>query len=513
MAAISPQRRYLENHAQWRPDERAIRFADTDESLTFAEFDCQANRFASALHDRGIRSSDRVGLFLFNTREFPIALYGCHKLNVIPVAVNTQLASDDITYIIDDMNAQALVYDESIQEKVEDAEQRAVRDHDMVGAGFNPTSGESVEALLDSGSTDQPPEFQKSEEDPSYMFYSSGTTGRPKGVVHSVKSGRERANSSIIECGLSPDSISLALLPWYHGAGIDITIRATVSVGAEIIVLKHPDAEQSLAAIDEYGASHVMSVPSLTQRFVNHDSIDDYDLSSVESFMHTGEVLTETQARTFRDVLTGNIYNLYGSSESGVNTILRPEDLPERAGSVGRPCKGVEVRVVYPEQDGKPDPDNTVPLGEQGELILRTDQLFPGYFEDNAATREVMQDGWYYTKDLALIEDGYITVTGRADDIIISGGELISPAQVEDAIESHSQVDNAVVVGVEDENWGERVTAYVAGNADLTKAELDGYLKDSEILADYKRPKEFEFVEAIPRTGAGKKKRVAFRDE
>lgn len=513
MSSIPPQRRYLENHADWRPEETALRFADTNEVLTFEEFDEQATRFANALHDRGVRSGDRVGLFLFNTREFPIALYGCHKLNAIPVAANTQLAADDLEYIVDDMGAQFLIYDHEISDKLEQAADGALHDPSMIGAGFTPDNGSSFEAVVESGGTERPPSFEKTEQEPSYMFYTSGTTGDPKGVVHSVKSGRERANSAIIECGISTDSVSLALLPWYHGAGIDITVRATVAVGAEIIVLKHPDVTRSLEVIEEQQVSHVMSVPSLTQRFVDHESIASRDLSSVEYFMHTGEVLTEKQANQFKQTLTENIYNLYGSSEIGVSTALRPDDLPEHAGTVGRPCKGVEARVVEPGNGTETNPDNEVSVGTEGELILRTDQLFPGYFENHRATRKVVRDGWYYTNDMAVIdEDGYLTVTGRVDDMIISGGELIPPVEVEDAIETHDQVTSAVVVGHSDEEWGERVVAYVATEADLSEAELDSYLKENGKLADYKRPKEYDFVEEIPRTGAGKKRRTQFKE-
>jgi len=514
MVAIPPQRTFLERHAKWRPDETAVRFADTGESMTFGEFDRRANQFANALHDRGIRYGDRVGMALFNTAEFPVVLYGCHKLGAIPVAINTQLSVDDYTYILEDMNAQAVVYDQEIREDFEQAADDAVRDHDLIGAEFESPGGETFEAVLESVDPEEPEEFRKTEDEPSYMFYTSGTTGRPKGVVHSVKSGRERTNVAIMECGIDADSVSLALLPWYHGAGIDITIRATVSAGAEIIVLKHPDVGRSLDVIEQFGVTHIMSVPTLTERFADHETIDDRDLSSVGYWMHTGEVLTEKQARKFQATLTENVFNLYGSSEGGVDTALRPSDLPEHAGSVGRPCNGVEVRVVEPDRTGHADPDDEVPVGEQGELILRTDQLFPGYFEDDRATREVVSDGWFYTNDLAVIdEEGYLTVTGRADDMIISGGELISPVEVEEALETNDAVHGAVAVGMDDEEWGERVKAYVAAGDDVTAEELDAYTKDLDSLADYKRPRAYEFVDEIARTGAEKKERAGYRED
>lgn len=507
---IPLQRTYLESHATWRPDETAIRFADTGESLTYGEFDAAADRMANALHDRGIRLGDRVGLALFNTEEFPVTMYACHKLGAVPVAINTQLAVDDLAYIVDHMNPQALIDDHEIADEIERALAEATRPVDRIGAGHEPDGGERYENVLESGAAERPPSIDRDESALSYMFYTSGTTGRPKGVMHSVKSGRERANISIVTCGIDPDSVSLALLPWYHGAGIDVTIRATVMAGAEIIVAKRPDPGEGLTAIDEYGVTHIMSVPTLTERFADHERVDDYDLSSIEAWLHTGEVLTGDQVERFAERLTPNIGNLYGSSEGGVDTVLRPSDLPEQAGTVGRPSPGVEIRVVEADSTGHADPEATLPPGEAGEVIMRTDQLFLGYFEDEAATREVVSNGWFYTRDLGYVtEDGYLTITGRTDDMIISGGELVSPVEVEEVLEGHERVTGAVAIGVDDDEWGQRVKAYVAGDADAE--ELDAYCKHSDELADYKRPKEYEFVDEISRTGAGKKQRATYR--
>jgi long-chain acyl-CoA synthetase len=508
---IPPQRQFLEQNARWRPDETAVRFADTGDALTYGEFDARANRAANALHDRGVRFGDRVGLVLFNTHEFPVVLYACHKLGAVPVAVNTQLSVDEFRYVFDHMGAKVLVYDHEIAEAVEAAEADTTRDHDLIGGGFEPADGTVFTDFLDEGSDDPPAEISVDKDDISYMFYTSGTTGRPKGVMHTVKSGRERANVSIMECGVTSDSVSLALLPWYHGAGIDITVRATVAAGAEIIVLKRPDIGQALDAIEAHDVSHIMSVPTLTERFVDHETIDDRDLSKVQYWLHTGEVLTQDQARTFMEELTPNVYNLYGSSEGGVDTALTPADLPEHAGTVGKPCNGVEIRVVEGASEGLPDPDATVDQGSTGEVVVKTDQLFRGYFEDEPKTRQTVRDGWLYMGDVGFVtEDGYLKVTGRADDMIVSGGELISPVDVERALEAHEDVTGAVAVGVDDPEWGQRVKVVVAGE-DLNAKSLDSYLKDGDHLADYKRPKEYQFVDEIARTGAGKKERSRYR--
>ena len=227
--------------------------------------------------------------------------------------------------------------------------------------------------------------------------------------------------------------------------------------------------------------------------------------------MCMGSPLSRRLAETLIESVTPNVFNGYGTSETLLDAVLRPEDLPEHAGTVGRPTPDMEVRVVEFDRSRTVLPDETVPPGEEGEVVVRGEPVMDYYFGSEAETRDSVRDGWYYTDDLGVVdEDGYLTITGRADDMILSGGELVSPVEVEETIEEHEGVEAAVVVGRPDEEWGEVVTAYVVGGA--TAEALDRHCREAEGLADFKRPREYEFVDDLERTATGKKQRYRYRE-
>lgn len=505
------QRTLLEVSATHHANETAIRVAGTGETLTYAEFDEQANRVASALHERGVRRGDRVAFVLYNTLEFPIALYGCHKLDAFPVLLNYRLSTEEFRYIFDDVNPAVILCDTALADPVVAANDRTTRPSTLVFVGEEAPGGEQFDEFVQSGSTTRPPELIKHAEDISYIFYTSGTTGDPKGVVHSVRSGKERINALSISCGLGPNTVGMPLVPFIHGAGL-LTTRALVAVGAELVVTDDFDPETILPVIEDHEVSYVVTVPTVTERFAKHEDVGEYDRSSIECWSNTGEVMTESRANLFIEELTPNIYNAYGTSEIGQNVMLYPEDLPERAGAIGRPIVGTEVRVIALDVGRRVQPDETVPPGEEGEIIIRSDQRFRGYFGDEDATRETVYEGWFYTNDVGYAgEDGYLTVTGRADDMIISGGEYVAPAEVESVLEQHEGVEEAIVVGVADEEWGQRVKAFVVA-PDVTSAALEEFCLGHDELADFKRPREYEFVPELQRNEAGKKLRSTYRE-
>ncbi|MFB6311168.1 MAG: class I adenylate-forming enzyme family protein, partial [Salinirussus sp.] len=239
--------------------------------------------------------------------------------------------------------------------------------------------------------------------------------------------------------------------------------------------------------------------------------VSERDLSSVECWINMGSPLTQSDAETFLNTLTPNIYNDYGTTETLTDTVLRPDDLPEHAGTVGRPNQDKQIRVIRSEPGRDVPPDETVPVGERGEVIVAGDTLFDYYYDDAAATAAATSNGWFYTGDIGYItEQGYLVVTGRADDLINSGGELVSPVEVEEVLEHHPDVAGAVVVGVPDEEWGERVSAHVVASG-IDADELDAYCRDHDGLADFKRPREWHFVDEIQRTATGKKQRYRYR--
>lgn len=507
---VVPQRAHLEKQALWRADTTAIYDVDSDTEVSYADLNERANRLANALHDRGVRYNDRVALQVFNTVAFPVALYGCFKLGAVPVVLNYRLTAEDNAHVLETVNEQAFVFDAATADLALDARELAGSQSPCLTVGEAPV-GDRVTDALAAASAATPAPISRSPDDISYMFCTSGTTGRPKVVAHSARSGSERVRVSISESETTPESVWVAFLPWFHGSGIDTVVRASVTAGASFVAARdYSDPSTAMDVVQDYPVTHVMTVPTVTDRFVRHDASDDVDFDAVECWRHTGEVLTEHQARRFSEEITPNIYNSYGSSEGGLNAMLRPEDLPEHAGSVGRPVAGDEIRLIELDNDRHVEPTETVEPGERGEVVVRSDQLFFGYFEDRVQTDERVYDGWYYTHDVGVVEDGRLYVKGRTDDMILTGGELVSGVEVEDAVAAHPAVDDAVVVGATDETWGERIVAFVVG--DCTESDLDAYLTDSGGLANYKRPREYRFVDSIEQTGSGKKQRARYKD-
>jgi long-chain acyl-CoA synthetase len=514
---------FLERQATWRPDEPAIAVDGSDEVLDYAELSERANRFGNALVDAGLRPGDRIAVSLFNTVEFPIVLYGCHAVGVVPVALNYRLSTREFGHIFDEAAPRAVVYDVETADTVEAAVDASLPDALKVSVGGVRPGATAFDDFVADAPTDPPRTRPYSPDDVAYMITTSGTTGNPSVVAYTGAQGWARNRTSIVASETTPDSTWLALLPWFHGGGIDTVLRSSVTAGASIVALRqYGDPERILSAIERHDVTHVMSVPTVTQRVAEFDRVDEYDCSGIECWRHTGEVLTERQVEQFRETLTHNVYNSYGSSEAGLATMLRPSDLPEHAGSVGRPTIGTDLRVVAFDADRPVSPTDTVPPGTEGEVIVRTDQLFRGYYPVDEATPERVRDGWFYTHDVGVVDDdGYLTITGRTDDMILSGGELVSAVEVEDALESHDDVREAIVVGRPDDEWGERVVAYVVlDDAVPTAAESDGpdeaaldaYCKRHDGLADYKRPREYEFVDELPRGETGKKQRADVRE-
>lgn len=508
-----PQYELLERNVTWQSDSPALVVIDTDETLTWGEFDEEVNRVATALVNHGVRKGDRVAMILYNTVEFPITLYACYKLGVIPVPINFMLATDNFTYIFDDIAPSVVVYDTDVAETVETALDNTSSSPHRVTVGESVGMDESYGSLADSGHTAAPPEVPLTESDPAYILYTSGTTGAPKGVTYTARTAYSRALEGSICLGLSQDSVALQVSPWFHAGGIDLTVHPTVASGGTLLVTMDWEPASVVDLVESMGVTHIVGVPTVAQRIAHLDDIDSRDLSSLECLMCMGSPLSNQLATTLMETITPSVYNGYGTSETLLDTVLRPEDLPRKAGTTGRPTPDKRLRLVEFDRDREVSPDETVPPGEEGEVIVTGDSVMDYYFGNQAKTDESVRGGWYYTNDLGVIdEDGYLTITGRVDDMILSGGELVSPIEVEETLEEYSAIEACVVVGIDDEEWGQRVKAFVVANG-VEAEDLDEYCKEHDSLADYKRPREYEFVDELERTATGKKQRYLYREQ
>lgn len=505
-------REYLERNAAWRGKKTALEVIDTGESYSYTEFDTKVNQFANALAERGIRKGDRVGMVLFNTTEFPVTLYACYKIGAIPVPINYMLARDNFEYIFNDVSPKIVVYDEEVAGDVEASLDNSTVSPLRIGVGECSGAHEWFESVAAEGDTTAPQKVPIRPDDPAYILYTSGTTGAPKGVTFTMKTATSRAQEGSRCLGLSQSSIALQVSPWFHAGGVDLTVHPMIESGGTIIVTEDWEPANVADLVDEHGITHIVGVPTVAQRMAELDDINERDLSSLECLMCMGSPLSKQLAETLLEVITPNVYNGYGTTETLLDSVLQPEDLPEKAGTAGRPTPDTQLRVIEYEQGRTADPDEAIPQGQEGEIIVSGASIMDYYFGSEEKTKSAIQDGWYYSSDLGIVDDdGYLTITGRADDMILSGGELVSPIEVEEALEEHPEVDGAVVVGEEDEEWGQVVTAYVVAPS-ITADTLEAYCKDHESLADYKRPRQYNFVDSLERTATGKKQRYQYRE-
>jgi acyl-CoA synthetase (AMP-forming)/AMP-acid ligase II len=506
------QREMLQRNVDWRGDDVALKVVDTGEAITYNEFNERMNQFANALRDRGIRSGDRVAMVLRNTLEFPVTLFACYKLGAVPVPLNYMLARDNFTYIVDDIDPAAVVFDAEFSETVEGALEAAIRPVECIGVGTKPTKGATFEGLMETGSPEEPPVIPADPGRISYILYTSGTTGKPKGVTITQRTANYRIQEGFATTNVSPSTVSLQLSPWFHAGGLGTTLHPTLCGGGTMLVTTDWEPERVAEYVEAYGVTFMVCIPTVAQRIAELDDIEEYDLSSLEFLLCQGSPLSEDLANDIIDNITPNLYNGYGTTETLYDVQLRPNDLPEQCGAAGSPGPAKQIRVVEHYPGEMADPDEVVETGEEGEIISKGEAIMDYYFGNQEATTDAKKEGWFYTSDLGYIdEDGYLTITGRADDMILSGGELVSPIEVEETLEKHDGVETAVAVGVPDEEWGSRVKAFVKGEA--TPEELERFCKDHQALADYKRPRKYETIEIVERTATGKKQRYKYRPD
>lgn len=505
-------REMLERNVEYRGDNIAIKILDSGEEWSYKEFNRRVNTLANGLQNRDIREGDRVPIILYNTPEYPVAVFACYKIGAIPVPLNYMLTASDFEYIFDDLSPSVVIYDAEDREQIVPTSETLSRPPRRIQVGGNPEEGESFEEVMDSSSDDDPPRPPTNPGRICYMLYTSGTTGRPKGVAITQETAHHRIQEAYSAQGfITQKTVGLQLSPFFHAGGMGAMINPTLCAGGTILLASDWGPEMAPETIETHDVTYVVTVPTVAQRIVNLEDVDDYDMSSIEALQCMGAPLSKNLAENIIEKITPNIFNSYGSTETLYDLMLRPDDLPEHAGKTGRPNPDKQVRVIEFDPDTEYSPSDRANVGETGRIITKGEGIMDYYFNNHTETQEVFTDGWYYTSDLGVKdEEGYITVTGRADDMILSGGELVSPVEVEDILEMHDTVETAVVIGVPDEEWGQRVKALVTGD-EISTNELDSYCKNHDELANYKRPKEYEVISEIERTSTGKKQRFKYQ--
>ncbi|HEX2049143.1 MAG TPA: AMP-binding protein [Actinomycetota bacterium] len=462
---------------------------DRSGTMTWRELDRRGNRVARALRRMGLRGGDRVAILLRNSREFVEVVVGAQKVGLVACPMNTWAKPRELSATLENAHASVLFYDAKHAEQVAAA---APDDLPLVVVGDG-AAGTRYDDFLD-GSSDAPvPPFTRDPGSTRIVIHTSGTSGTPKGASRDDAAGGIRSFAKLLDVlPYRRSDVVYVPAPMFHSFGY-ATFAFGAVVGATMVLPEKFDPERSLALIEEHRVTAASLVPVMIKRILDLDPgvKARYDLSSLRIVVASGSAMSPKLRRAATELFGDVLYDLYGSTETGWVAIATPADIAAKPTSVGRAAPGIEIGVFAPGGE------RAAP-GEPGELFVRSDLLFEGYTSGGSRPT---RDGFVSIGDVGRVdEEGYIFVEGRADDMVVVGGENVYPIEIESLIESIDGVREAAVMGVEDEEYGEVLAAFVAGSASPD----DVVATCQRELASYKVPKRVEIVDELPRTATGK---------
>jgi len=486
---------------------------------TYSQLNSDVNRLANALAGAGVGPGDMVLYQLYNSPQFVMCYIAPQKLGAVNSPGNFNLAAGETARMIDRDRPKAYIYDCDCMEMAVKALEICSEKPALVLAvdyhGKRPELPEGhhfFDEYIMYFSDEEPVTHHTPDMYAEVTrLGTSGTTGTPKAVPLNNVNEVLSAHDAIMHFPMNPTDVTMNMTPWFHRGGLHSGGPApTLYVGASLVVMRLFSAPACFNFVEKYGVTFLIGVPSALSNLAKRQEKHPADLSGLRGIVTMGSPLEMQDCIRFMEVLTPNIFNGYGTTETFWNSFLRPYDLPEMAGTAGRSCTDDEVRVVNVYEDRKAKPDDTVPMDgiSQGEIIINS-SFKSGlcYAENPEQTEEKYYKGWFYTKDIGTWDaDSFISISGRKDDMIICMGENIYPAQLEEVINRHPKVRDCMVTGVEDPSRGQSVVAYVIPEDDsLTVNELNLYCTSSDDLSVYKCPRYYVFTDTLPYNATGKK--------
>ena len=461
-------------------------------TLTFEQIHHRTNALAHSLADAGIVEGDGVAVMCRNHRYFIEATVACSKLGANTLYLNTMFAAPQITDVVKREGPRAIVFDEEFTDLVHDAAQRRKRFigwHDAESGLDDPT----LESLIEGGDTENvvPPA-----EKGRVTILTSGTTGTPKGASRSQPETLDPAASLLSKIPLHARERTMIAAPMFHSWGF-AHFTLGMALSSTLVLRRKFDPEGTLSAVAQHRCTALAVVPVMLQRILDlgEDVIAKYDTSSLRVIAVSGSALPGELATRVMDVFGDVLYNLYGSTEVAWATIATPEDMRTAPGTAGKAPRGTVLKIV--DEQGR-----ELPTGETGRIFVGNELLFEGY--TGGGNKEIV-DGLMSTGDVGHVdEEGRLFVEGRDDEMIVSGGENVFPAEVEDLLAKHEAVREVAVIGVDDEKFGQRLKAFVVtrDGEKLSEDDVKKYVKAN--LASFKVPREIEFMDELPRNATGK---------
>jgi 2-furoate---CoA ligase len=478
-------------------DGSAIAVVDGDVRLSYAEWYGRISALVCAFDDLALQPGDHVVTVLQNRWEAATCHWACQFAGLIITPLNWRFSSDELDFCLTDAEARALIYEGASSGSVAGSSEacRCPR----IAVGISSSQDLRFEALVERQTLPVAPRVDANA--CSVMLYTSGTTARPKGVPRSHRAERAAAVAHVAQNLYGYRERTLGVMPLYHTMGVR-SLLAMSLIGGTFVCLPRFEAARALELIAAEKITNLYLVPTLYHDLLHHHAFKATNVSSVRKLGFAGAPMTEALLRDLRDAFTPDLFvNHYGSSE--IYTFTIEQNAPAKGGSAGRAGINQMVRVV---RLGAASVDDVAQSGEEGEIIalLSGDESFEGYWRRPEADATALRDGWYFTGDTGYFDaEGDLFVTGRVDDMIITGGENVSPVEIESCLSLHPAVAEVAVVGLADERWGKVVSAFIKRRVCVDPQELDQFCRTSG-LANFKRPRRYVFVEEIPKSPVGK---------
>ena len=494
----------LEHHARRTPDKPLAIYGDR--SVTYEQMRTWAAVAASGLRARGVGPGDVVGLLSYNNTEFLATIFAANHLGAIAMPINWRLAAPELQFILEHSEARALVCDRDLIDLANDA----TKTLDLARVCISTSAVDGWDLFEDLAGEPAAERIAMNGDAVHRLMYTSGTTGRPKGVMITHANLAWKNFAHVVEFGFTDADVGLACGPLYHVGALDLVTTSMIAVGATTVIHRVFDAAQVVDEIERSRITCIWTAPAMVRAILDVPGVEQRDLSSVRVLIAGGEKMPipfiERLRRTFPSAWFADAYGLT-ETVSG-DTFLDREHTVSKLGSVGRPCQYLDLDIW--DEHG-----TSMPPGERGEIVLRGPKVFKGYWRDPDATKKAFDGGWFHTGDIGVRdEDGYVYIVDRLKDMIVSGGENIASSEVERVLYEHDAVAEAAVVGRPDERWGEVPVAYVVvhGGSTVTPDELVEHCRGQ--LAKFKVPKDVFFVDELPRNPSGKvlKRELRMRD-
>ena len=485
--------------ARLAPEGEALRCGER--AWTWAQLAGRVDRLTRALAGLGVQAGQRIAVLDKNDPAQLEVTLAAAQGGFVSTVINWRLAPEELRYVLDDCGAVVAIVGAEFASVVDKIRPELAGLRHVIVLGGPAGQYESLLASAPGGSA---PQHRPQPDDCFLQLYTSGTTGYPKGAMLTHRSVAAHTLTASEAFGFDRASVNLVAMPLFHVGGTSWALQS-MYVGGRTIVVREVAPAAILQQIREQGVTHAFFVPTVYEFFLSLPGIGDADLSSVRCLGYGGSPMPGPLMRRCLDTFANDFYQVYGATEaSGVFCVLRPEDHrdathPERLASAGRPVSGVQLRVV------DPDTGRDVEQGQTGEFWIKSAQTAIGYWNQPEDTAKAFQDGWYRTGDAGYVDPGgYVFVTDRTKDMVVTGGENVYPAEVERVLIEHPAIADASVIGVPDDVYGEAVKAVVIPEpgAAIDPAELIAFCRRH--LAGYKCPKSVDVVDQLPRNATGK---------